>query len=542
MPVAGVVLDGKYELIRLVGKGGMGEVWEAEYADLRRVVAVKLLLHELAESDEARSRFLTEAKVSGHIDHDNICEVLDLGVADDDTLYYVMPLLKGTPLDEAIAFDALFSVERACDIAIQMLAALSAAHDAGIVHRDLKPDNVFLTSMGDRDDFVKILDFGIAKALGSTTTCTDGEMTLTKTGTVLGTPYYMAPEQARGAKDLDGRVDVYSVGVMLYEMLTGVRPIEGESPNEVFWGIWLGKIEEPTTHREDLPLEMESVVLKAMARERNERYANAAELRGDLRRALTACGAEGRPTWGSGLHTATSSSDREGRDLPVEGTPGEAVEQRDSPAADIDPNAQTAMGPTTLAKAGVSKGRSRLLLGAIGVVFVALITFVALGLREGNDDDPGVHQQGSLEPEAAALSPPARPEQADNSDTPSVEVSSAEVDAAQSEEGRHHVVTLEGVPEGAQVTADGRAVTETTFEVSSDAEHLRIVVSAPGFDRWERQVRVVGDTLVQVALVRDVEIERRPIRPAKAVPRPPRNNEKQPSRSRPEISTFGEMP
>ncbi len=293
---AGQVIDQKYKLLTRLGKGGMGEVWEAERVGLRRRVAVKFLLRALAEKEDFRTRFLTEAKVSGMIDHDNICEVIDLGVSEDKDLFYVMPLLKGEPLSDAMRREAPFPLGRAADITLQLLNGLSAAHAAGIVHRDLKPQNIFLTTLGDRADFVKIFDFGIAKALDATT-WGEEHKSLTATGAVLGTPFYMAPEQARGDKDIDGRIDLYAVGVMLYQMITGVCPISGDSPSEVFWMIWMGEIAPPRTHRPDLPPSIEAVVLQGMARERDLRFPNAKEFHNALIEALRAAGEELQPSW-----------------------------------------------------------------------------------------------------------------------------------------------------------------------------------------------------------------------------------------------------
>ena len=557
MPVEGTVLDGKYELVELLGRGGMGEVWVAERVGLHRQVAVKFLLHDLADSHDARKRFLAEAKVSGRIDHDNICEVIDLGVDENEALYYVMPLLRGMPLDEVLEREAPFSYERACDVTVQMLAALSSAHKAGIVHRDLKPENIFLTTIGDRTDFVKILDFGIAKALGNTT-WKQKEATLTKTGTVLGTPYYMAPEQARGAKDIDGRVDLYSVGVMLYEMLAGVRPVEGESPNEVFWNIWLGTIALPSTHREDLVPEVEEVVMTAMARDRDERYTTADELRDALVEAVVSTGVEirtsWRPTHSERPRTNTPPSkhldleDKKKTPVPKELSNADTLDDEPEKPIErvslVDPDAKTQIGEETMAEAGLApRPRSNLLLAGIVVVVLALVTTISYTLMSGNErpaEGPAPRAETSVAG-ASDLSATREPAEAsaETSNEPANEAPSVEVAALV--EPHEVLMTLTGVPEGAEITVDGRTVAGPELRLSSELEEVRLAVRADGFELWNRDVPVADGSIVAVALRPFARARRREL-PVEARPRPAKNTSKRPDRTRPPVTTFGEMP
>ena len=276
----GSVLDGKLRIVRLVGEGGMGSVYEAEHVVLRRSVAVKFLSPDLASDEGAVARFRREAEAAARIGQDNICEVFDFGADERGQPYFVMPLLRGASLAAVIQQTGPFPPRRALDVAKQVLAALAAAHVAGIVHRDLKPDNVFLTTVGDREDFVKVLDFGISKVMRAPTGMRDGN--LTRTGSVLGTPNYMAPEQARGAKDVDHRVDIYAVGVILYEMLTAHRPFEGETFNEILWNIWNEPLAPPRAYRPEIPREVEELVLRAMSRDRDKRHPTAETLRREI--------------------------------------------------------------------------------------------------------------------------------------------------------------------------------------------------------------------------------------------------------------------
>jgi len=253
----------------------MGAVYEAEHVDIGNRVALKVMKPELADRPEAVARFRREAQIAGNLGHDNICGVLDMGTTPEGAPFLVMPLLKGRSLAQLLAEVGPLPEPRALDIAAQILAALSAAHAVGVVHRDLKPDNVFLTQVGERDDFVKVLDFGISKVLGAKREAS----ALTQTGTLVGTPYYMAPEQARGAKDQDVRVDVYAVGVMLYEMLTGHLPFTGDEIGGVIIKIATEGFRRPRDLRPDLTSAVEAFVLRAMERDRDRRFADATAMR-----------------------------------------------------------------------------------------------------------------------------------------------------------------------------------------------------------------------------------------------------------------------
>ncbi|MDI7270088.1 MAG: serine/threonine-protein kinase, partial [Myxococcota bacterium] len=224
---------------------------------------------ELSEDTDQVARFLREAQAAGRIGHDNICEVLDFGTVERSPPYLVMPLLRGRSLAAALDDTSPLPLDRAVDVACQILAGLQAAHHAGIVHRDLKPDNIFLTTVGDRDDFVKILDFGISKVTGKHA---EGAKDLTNTGLVLGTAAYMAPEQARDSKAVDHRVDVYATGVILYEMLTGAPPFDGENFGQILWKIWNAPVPAPRTLNPAIPIGVEAAILRAIDRDPERRF------------------------------------------------------------------------------------------------------------------------------------------------------------------------------------------------------------------------------------------------------------------------------
>lgn len=273
----GTIVGGAYKIERPLGVGGMGTVYEALQLRLGRKVALKLLHARFSSDASVVKRFQREAELAASLGHDNICEVTDLGMAQDGSPYLVMPLLKGQPLCDLLQGERPLEAPRLVDICGQILSALSVAHQANIVHRDLKPGNVFITQLGDRTDFVKLLDFGICKVKSQ-----DTANELTRSGTVLGTPYYMAPEQARGARDIDHRADIYALGVILYEALTGRRPFDGESYNEIMFRILTESFPLPRAVEPGIPSDLERVILRSMSRDPAERYQSADEMRAAL--------------------------------------------------------------------------------------------------------------------------------------------------------------------------------------------------------------------------------------------------------------------
>jgi serine/threonine-protein kinase len=277
--LVGQLLDGRYTVLERLGAGGMSVVYLARHELLKKPVAVKVLREELAQSKASLSRFHREARAAASIGDPHIVDVTDYGFTDRGDAYIVMERLEGRDLRRAIAAEGTLAAGRAVAIARQILRALQAAHARGIIHRDLKAENVFLTQR-DGHDFVKLLDFGISKITQPLDDAGAGATAATGTGVVMGTPQYIAPEQAHGAQDLDHRVDIYAMGVILYEMLTGALPFTGRSPLEIVMKHVQEEPQPPRARRPDLalPVELERVVLKAMAKDPAQRYQSADEM------------------------------------------------------------------------------------------------------------------------------------------------------------------------------------------------------------------------------------------------------------------------
>jgi serine/threonine-protein kinase len=278
---SGQVLDGKYRLERELGQGGMGVVWLGEHVLLKKRVAIKTLRAEIAQIPDIATRFGTEARAASAIEHNNVVRVTDFGTTSDGIVYLVMELLAGRALADEMAERGRLGRTRSLHIAIEVLRGLGAAHAAGVVHRDLKPENVFLSKATD-GEIVKVVDFGLARLVA------ESDVRLTATGSVMGTPLYMSPEQARGLRDVDARADLYAVAVMLYEMLAGQPPFAGETFAEVAHAVLEAKPKPLGELTPDAEPPLVAVIGKAMAADRNLRFADAAEMRAALERLITA--------------------------------------------------------------------------------------------------------------------------------------------------------------------------------------------------------------------------------------------------------------
>jgi serine/threonine-protein kinase len=255
-----------YRIIRKIGEGGMGAVYEGEHTLIKRKVAVKCLHSQFATNPEIVARFHNEAMAANAIEHPNIVQVTDMGRFDDGTVFMVLELLRGLELAQLIAKEGPQTLGRTVHIISQACNALQAAHDQGIIHRDLKPENIFLIKHGPDPDFVKVLDFGIAKFKEG-----GSNKSMTRTGTTMGTPYYMAPEQAQAKKDVDHRADIYSLGVILFHTLTGQYPFDDESYPMLVVKICTAPPPPLRQFRPDIPEEFENLVNQMLEKDPSHR-------------------------------------------------------------------------------------------------------------------------------------------------------------------------------------------------------------------------------------------------------------------------------
>jgi serine/threonine-protein kinase len=270
--LVGTTVAGKYRVDRLIGRGGMGAVFQAANLAIGKRVALKFLDHEAARNGEACQRFQREAEAAGMAESAHIVQIFDSGVTERGLPFLVMELLLGEDLRARLGRERQLPVWSALDIASQVLRALIHAHAAGIVHRDLKPDNVFLCARDDDPSFVKIVDFGISKLAHAR-----AADTLTRRGTVLGTAFYMSPEQAQSFADIDGRTDLFSLGAILFEMLTGQPPHLAPTYEAVLIAICTHDAPDVRTLAREIPEAVAGLVSRALQRDRERRFQSAQE-------------------------------------------------------------------------------------------------------------------------------------------------------------------------------------------------------------------------------------------------------------------------
>jgi serine/threonine-protein kinase len=292
-------LSGRYLIERLIGEGGMGAVYQAEHTHMRKRLAVKVLHPEMSRMSEVVARFEREAMAAAHIEHPNVAAATDFGKLDDGSFFLVLEYVEGKSLRDA-QHDGRLELGRALHITRQIASALSRAHALGIVHRDLKPENVMLVTRDTDTDFVKVLDFGIAKVPVGALGGGDGAgkppgQALTQLGMVYGTPEYMAPEQALG-QDVDLRADLYALGVMMFEMITGKRPYEHESKVTLLGMHVTAPIPSMAERAPDanVPPEVDAIVARLLSKEATARFADAKELVDAIDAATSALAARGR--------------------------------------------------------------------------------------------------------------------------------------------------------------------------------------------------------------------------------------------------------
>ncbi len=504
-PLIGLVLQGTWRIARSIGRGGLGVVYEATHERLPKKAAVKVLRRELADHAEAFERFRREAEIACSIGAASIAEVYDLNFLPDGSPYIAMELLDGEDLSVRLAARGRLSLAEALEICGQIVEALEATHRRGIIHRDLKPQNVFLCRVPDAPfgglgDRVKLLDFGISKIVGSVTNLTDS-------GVVMGTPHHMSPEQARGDTQLiDHRTDVYALGILLYQVLSGELPFHAESP----YAVLLKIVNEPAptlrSRVPELPAALDAVLARALAKNPGERYPSAALLWDDL---LAAVEQPFRPPGQRALRSgeAALAPTALAAPTPVGGKPGAVLAASDPFRAPLSPASSPGSPmlaplprvPHPPAEVPARSGKALALVGA-GLLAAAIAGFVLLSRRAGPDAAPPPAPVAAA-PEPAAVKAPAR----------------ARV-----------VLVLE--PPEARALVDGRPAPGRTLELDAGSVH-QLSVRADGFSPHDGSFTATsGELRVSLApLPRPQKRARPAAKPSARLPEPGTNRQPEPS-------------
>jgi serine/threonine protein kinase len=480
MDYSGQILDGRYRILSMLGKGGMGSVWLGRHLVIGRNVAVKFLKAELAESDEMVKRFYREAQASAAIGQSNIIEILDVGVSSDGNPYIVMEYLEGESLSSMLRRTGPIDLSAALAILEPALLALAAAHDKGIIHRDLKPDNIFIAHPKDEPIKIKLIDFGISKF-----TQTDGMSKLTRTGVFLGTPTYMSPEQIRGDKTIDHRSDLYSIGVILYEMLTGKLPIKGDHHNAVVVNVL---IEPPTPPREsfaDFPMEAEPLLMRLLSKEPKDRPESARKIITEMKKlASYEKREEHLSLYTSSIIERGCAFGDLGSGLGSNGSESGGSERKGAKGILNELSAR----PT---HADCSKSipprrrRRRMILGSVGgavVVAASVLIFFRL-----TGEKPGVDEKTST---SAATTQAMSPIEKTTPPSKPTHVSAR----------KDVEISVVGMPEGATLFFDEEIKQGNRFTTAYSANEKTLKISAAGYVDYTQEVLPKYNTMIKVAM------------------------------------------
>jgi serine/threonine-protein kinase len=459
----GAILDKKYELEEILGAGGMAVVYRGRHRKLGRTCAIKVMAEAMMGNQEMRERFLNEARLAASVRHRNVVDVMDIGCTRHLLPYIVMELLEGDDLGEILDQVEKLPEPTTVHVVLQILAALKAIHEKDIVHRDLKPENVFVVKDAEGGIEIKIVDFGISQFRPPGT----GPRMSTITGRAFGTPMYCSPEQARDAKSVDLRTDIYSAGVILYEMLTGWLPFQVDTLTERL-GI-LAPVNYVHINERDVPLSegLDEVVMKALSFEPDRRYQDAETFARALLPYRDEDQAIGYRTWV-----------RISRPPPgPKQTPSPRVQRKKQVSMVSAPPVEEAPSPST------GRGAGGAFLWAVAIVLFAATAAVAilvpLFLRFYKPPPP--------DDQARAVEEPAKYE-----------------------------IVLGGLPGGAEVVIDG--VTHPERPVVVDAPGKRTIeVEADGYESWQREIEIRADVEIEVSMTpagqgQDVVVESTPVK------------------------------
>jgi serine/threonine-protein kinase len=504
----GELLEGKYQIREPIGEGGMGVVYEAEHVALGLVVAVKVLHPTEPNAPHVIERFKTEARSAANIRHPNVVEVTDFGLTPDQRPFFVMEHLNGESLSQRLESNPRLPERVAVDITDQILSGLSSAHKRGVIHRDLKPENVYLAKTEGLGETVKLLDFGVARIIGGeelqavhpddgpARASADGKP-LTQRGIVLGTPGYLAPETARGAP-ADLRSDLFSVGVILYEMLIGRRPFRGDSIEQIISSTLDAVVPSPRALRPDLTPEMERLVLTSLAKNPADRFQTA----GEFLRHLAAAAVGRIPE--NARPCVTETSQPSVAPPPIDTLPlvpgnQEDIETLDSMRAtsssDDGPVKASTPSPSPAVpwsteearelRVAQTPGRGRIILivGGIAAAMVIGLAIVAAILLSGDDqdldgsDDPTTPRAGTVRDQEHA-------------------------GAGQRTSGETTTIWIDVAPLAATITWDGRVINDRPLVVPRGGRDIEMLVSHPGYVPERLMIRPDKERSVRVNLHR----------------------------------------
>jgi eukaryotic-like serine/threonine-protein kinase len=491
-PMIGQILDNRYRIVDKLGEGGMGEVYACEHIGLKKMRAVKLLRPEIVSNEEAVRRFHQEAQSASSIGHRNIIEIVDIGELGDGRVYMCMEFLEGKPLSELIKTP--IDVARALNILIQTCHGLAAAHRQQIIHRDMKPENIFVT-FRDGSDVPKILDFGIAKVSGN-----DGQNNLTRTGAIFGTPYYMAPEQALG-QTVDHRADIYSLGVIMYEVFCGAVPFQADS----FMAILTQHItsepmapeEMAAKHGRSVPAEVVTIINRCMSKAPEDRYPTM----DDLTDALVGAYRAGAGSGMSAYYDAQFGY-QSGATAPAHGM---------VPASDAVPppgqGAAAAASSTGDLVAAAPSRRRGMLLGVAVVLVIAASgagAYVALRPAGAAQNEPADPPMAAAQPQVpvadvpAPVDAPAAP--SGRADTDRVQTPP---DAPAAPRGRADTSRVRTPPAAPPEATEPPPVVKQTVLVNSKPQRAEVVVDGQVIGVTPLNVEVVAGQPLKLTLVRD---------------------------------------
>jgi serine/threonine-protein kinase len=447
---------GNYRAISLLGEGGMGAVYLAEHPEIGRKVAVKVLRSEFSRDNQLLGRFLNEAKAANAIGHPNIIEILDMGTTGDGMPYLVMELLQGEVMAGRLRRLARLPLQVALEFAYQTASAVGAAHKKGIVHRDLKPDNLFIVP--DEHDptreRIKVLDFGIAKLQMRG----PGDSVKTRTGTLMGTPVYMSPEQAMGTKEVDHRSDIYSLGVIIFEMICGKPPFFSEGFGELVHLHLNVQPPSPRSFVPSLPGNVEALIFKTLAKKADDRFQSMK----DLQEAIKAVGAGQFPVRGS------STPDFSGGTLPTAASSPTPISELPRQSTTFSTHGERVAEPRR------SSGRAKLVVGA-----VATLAMIGGGLFWSHQRTVAPLPPPAPAPERAALPAPV-PQPPRPPDPKNVKI------------------VIETRPGGARVvrvaTGENLGTTPWTHEEPSGSGTLELRLDKEGYESATYQVPLFADS------------------------------------------------